>query len=324
MRSIIGESVSGLRSHRVPGVGIVRYQLLPILLAGTLGCNTDSQFAPSSEPDPLSPRFASVTAPTEITIWEGNISYTLTASTRELRSSDGRQVFLDDELTANVRSAFQSILEGDVLAPAIESLVGPGGSEQPEPYRTGERSPDEPSHGDVVFVSGQFSRGTGRPLSVRIIRGRRGYRQGTDEEVSLTSVDACGDIAGSLLNTATSFRQERNKYVTKLREILWDRTVGERITSAASDVFTQIALPLNFSRINMGIMGTLWNSYGCRNQTVFASGFVMTSLEPGPQGVADSDGITTLYCTWSSEWVYINGQYHDVWLRVCSFKPQSQ
>lgn len=322
MRTISGDSVSGVRSRFGSGIGIGRYQLLPILLAGTLACNTDRQLAPISEHGPLSPRFASVTAPSEITIWHDGVSYTLTASTRELRSSDGRKVFLDDELTANVRTAFQSILEGDVLEAAIESAIGPGGSVEPEPYRTGERSPKEPSRGDVVFTSGRFS--TGRPLTVRIITGRQGNARTADGDVSITSADMCGDIAGVLKNTATSFRVTRDGYGAKIREVLLDNAIGATITSTVSEALMSIGVDALHRRWSMGTMITMWNSYDCMNRTIYATGFVMTSLEPGPGGFADEDGITTLYCYWSTEWVEVAGQWKSVWLRVCSFKPQTQ
>lgn len=234
----VARSTKGVR---VPITWIARVlAVTPVLLA--MGVISACSLADVTSPDKaelieLSPRLnSSAKESGSITVWQDGESFTLDSAVRELRSSSGLRVNLDLELFPQVLSVFQGVLEGDVLGPALESMV----QECPEPemcvdpYRLGDQGAGGSTGGDRVFQSGVYSsRGNGGDLRVILTgRGTTGQRS-TDDDVFALSTDPCGDIAGQMLGTITSFRDSRSRWVTELKQVLFDWGVGSAVTAAA-------------------------------------------------------------------------------------------
>lgn len=281
------------------------------------------------------PRMAGAAGNGRLVIWENGETISLDTVLGELRWNDTLRVLLDRELTAKVLNGFQAVIEGDVLAPALEALAGcPSAEMCVDPYRLGDRGSQRVSPENRVFESGFSSFGGKR---VRLtLSGRPGSPTGSTGEVYLATTDDCGDIAGAIYGTVTSYRGQRSRFWSGVKQALWDAGVGPAVAAAAAIgapemlgvALANVGADAWYAHINMGIMGGIWTAKNCGSQTLTATGFYLLPGSPpgsgggGGGGGGGGDIGIVLYCSWSVEYVSINGKSYDVWIKTCSFHSQ--
>lgn len=267
-----------------------------IVCLTTVGCSRDTGITSPMQSPPVPKFLVSSSEGSHITIVDENdgTEYTLDVTQREITSSNGEILVLDEQQMQLALPEFLGTLAADPVVPDFES-IDPNGC-QPEP---GIVCPYSVSSGDLSTILWRSDSATwnhnknhskapkGRKMKLGTVYD--GLTASSPITVAAYS-DVCQNVANAALPSTIDYRVQRTSFLrdafNTATVIALSWAVRKQLLpgSIAAGLFAARTADRAYSRIRMGALAFYWNQYDCANRQVTVGPLWVTGSGSGGGG----------------------------------------